>query len=110
MIQKDREKEPMRDEFDRALLEAVDEGLLIIGDGVGHVIYHHVERSFNVRREEIPEKLDLFQKGLEALLGVGARVPEKLIARKLYDKLGVSFEEHEGWTLVDYVNRARSTS
>jgi hypothetical protein len=108
MAQKGMAKGPIRNDFDRALLEAIDEGLLIIGDGVGHVIYHHVERNFNVRREEIPEKLDAFQKGLEALLGVGARVPEKLIAKKLYDKLGLSFEEHDGWTLVDHVNRAKS--
>ena len=89
MVRQGREKRPVRSEFDGALLAAVDEGLLVIGDGVAHVIYHHIEKSFNVRREEIPEKL---------------------IAKKLYYKLGLSFEEHDSWTLVDYADPARPRS
>jgi len=83
--------ESIKDDFKRALLEAVDEGLLLIGEGSRHVIYYHVERSHHVKREEIPEKLEAFHEGPQALLGTGAKVPEKLIAKKLYNKLGLSF-------------------
>jgi len=31
-------------EFDRTLLKAVDEGLLVPGESARHVIYHTVER------------------------------------------------------------------
>lgn len=101
--------ESIKDDFKRALLEAVDEGLLLIGEGSRHVIYYHVERSHHVKREEIPEKLEAFHKGLQALLGTGAKVPEKLIAKKLYNKLGLSFIDRKNWTPVDYIKHAKRT-
>jgi hypothetical protein len=32
---------------------------------------------------------------------------EKLIAKSLYRLLELNFTEHDGWTLVDYVNNAK---
>ncbi len=93
--------------FRNALLEAVDSGLQVLGESVKYVTYHHIERNSSLRREEIPDKLDDFHKGLESLFGAGARVIERIIVDKLYSELGLKFEEHEGRTLVDYVNRAK---
>jgi len=93
--------------FRKALLEAVDSGLQVLGESVRHVVYHHVERSSSLRREEIPDKLEDFHTGLENLFGAGARVVERIIADRLYSKLGLKFEEHERRTLVDYVNDAK---
>jgi hypothetical protein len=47
---------------------------------------------------------------LEDLLGKGAKVMEKLIAKNLYNHLGLNFTQHDGWTLVDYVNHAKEMS
>jgi hypothetical protein len=44
---------------------------------------------------------------LQDLIGGGAKVMEKLIAKNLYRRLGLNFTEHENWTLVDYVNHAK---
>lgn len=85
------------------MLSAIDKGPLVLGEGVKHAIYYHVERKHQLRREEIPEKIESFHKALQSLLGAGAEVLEKLIAKALYDRLGLNFEEREGWTLVDYV-------
>lgn len=93
--------------FRKALLEATDSGLQVLGESVRYVIYHHVERNSSLRREEIPERLKDFHKALESLFGAGARVIERIVADRLYGKLGLKFEEHEGWTLVDYVNNAK---
>lgn len=101
--------ESIKDDFKKALLEAVDEALLLIGEGSRHVIYYHAERSHHVKREEIPEKYEAFHEGLQALLGTGAKVPEKLIAKKLYNKLGLSFIDGKNWTLVDYIKHAKRT-
>jgi len=35
---------------------------------------------------------------------------EKFIVRNLYRRLGLSFEKHDGWTLVDYVNHAKASA
>ncbi len=91
----------------RALLDAVDYGLLAPGEIVRATIYERIEGSYQVRREEIPERLDTFHKALQELLGKGAEVVRRLIAKNLYSRLDLKFTEHENWTLVDYVRYAK---
>jgi len=93
--------------LEKILLEAVDEGLLVPGEIVRAAIYERLERSYQVKRGEIPETLESFHLALEALLGEGAKVMEKLIAKSLYRRLELNFTQHDGWTLVDYVNHAK---
>jgi len=93
--------------FDSAVLEAVDYGLAVLGETVRQAIYSYVEMKYQVEREEIPEKLDVFRKASDGLFGAGAKVVEKLIARRLYSRLGLSFVEHEDWTLTKYVDDAK---
>jgi hypothetical protein len=95
--------------FKKELLSAIDKGPLVLGESVKHAIYYHVERKHQLRREEIPEKIESFHKALQSLLGAGAEVLEKLIAKDLYGRLGLNFEEHEGWTIVDYVNQGEKS-
>jgi hypothetical protein len=91
----------------KVLLEAVDEGLLVPGEIVRAAIYERLERSYQVKREEIPEKLEAFHRALEGLLGKSAEVMERLIAKNLYRGLGLDFMEHANWNIVDYVNHAK---
>lgn len=93
--------------FREALLGAVDKGLLILGESSRHAIYYHVERSHQVRREEIPERLEAFNKALRGIFGEGAKIIEKIIARNLYSRLALRFEEHENWTIANYVDNAK---
>ena len=90
-----------------ALLDAVDYGLLALGEIVRATIYDRIEERYQVRREEIPEKLDTFHKALQELLGRGAEVMRRLIAKNLYKTLNLKFAENENWTLVDYVQNAK---
>ncbi|MGB9024301.1 MAG: hypothetical protein WCC94_12830 [Candidatus Bathyarchaeia archaeon] len=89
------------------LLHAIDDGLAVPGEIVRTAIYDRIERSYQLRREEIPEKLETFHRGLQELLGAAAKVMEKLIAKNLYRRLGLSFVEHANWNIVDYVNHAK---
>lgn len=94
--------------FSSTLLEAVDEGLLILGnENVRRATYYHIEKRHGVKREDIPDKLENFHKALEDLFGVGVKIIERRIARNIYDKLGLSFREDENWTLADYIKEAR---
>ena len=70
-------------ELEETLLQAVDEALLIPGEIVRTVIYARIERSYQLRREETPEKLETFHRALQDLLGAGGKVMEKLIAKSL---------------------------
>jgi len=91
-----------------ALLDAVDYGLLAPGKIVRATIYGHIEESYQIRREEIPDHLDTFYKALQELLGKGAEVLRRLIVKNLYSRLDLEFTEHDNWTLVDYVHHART--
>ena len=93
--------------LEKILLEAVDEGLLVPGEIIRAAIYERLERIYQVKRGEIPEKLETFQLALEDLLDKSGKVMEKLIAKSLYRRLELNFTQHNGWTLIDYVNHAK---
>ncbi|MGA2239773.1 MAG: hypothetical protein ABSG74_11230 [Candidatus Bathyarchaeia archaeon] len=93
--------------LDEALLEAVDFGLAVPGEIVREAIYERLETVYGIKREEIPEKLPVFHQALRELVRSVASVMERVIAKNLYIRLGQSFVNHEGWTLIDYVNHAK---
>jgi hypothetical protein len=93
--------------FRDVLLQSIDDALLVPGEIVRAAIYDRVERSYQLKREEIPEKLELFHKALRDLLAAGGEVLERLIAKNLYRRLDLNFNQHENWTLLDYVDEAK---
>jgi len=60
-----------------------------------------------LRRGEIAEKPEVFSAGLERLMVSAARVIEILILKNLYRRLGLAFEEKEGYEFSDYVKELR---
>ena len=97
-------------EFREALLESVDYGLMVLGEIVRQTIYERIEKDHELKRTEIPERLEAFHKALESVLGVSAKTVERLIARNLYQRLGLNFTPRPEWTLVEYVDHAKTTS
>ena len=90
-----------------ALLHAIDDGLAEPGKIVRTAIYDRIERSYQLRREEIPEKLETFHKAFQDLLGASAKVMEKLFAKTLYNQLGIEFTTKKDWTITDYVKHIK---
>jgi hypothetical protein len=74
---------PKRD-FEKLLLEAVDEGLSSLGETSKIAIYFHLKKSFNIKKKEIPYKIEAFAKGIEKIFGLGANFLEILIMKQLY--------------------------
>jgi hypothetical protein len=99
-------------EFDRLLLSSIDEALLTLGESAKQATYFHIEQTFEVSREEIPENLEDFQTALEKIFGIGARYIEILIMKYLYEKIGCSFEMKNGNQLefVKYVKAAKEAT
>jgi hypothetical protein len=98
-------------EFNRLLLEAVDEGLSTLGESSKQAIYFHLEKRFAIKKQEIPEKIKLFAYAIEKIFGLGANFLEILIMRRLYEKLGRSFKFYGGedFTFTEYVAAARQS-
>lgn len=93
--------------FKKILLVAVEEGLSSLGDSPKQAIFFHLETSFKIRKDNIPANPTEFAKALEKIFGPGASYLEKLIAKRLYEKLGMEFEEIENWDFFEYVNNVK---
>lgn len=91
----------------KILLEAVEEGISSLGDSPKQAIFFHLETSFKIRKDKIPANLTEFAKALEKIFGPGASYLEKLIVKRLYEKLGLDFEEVESWNFLEYVNNVK---
>jgi hypothetical protein len=93
---------------DDLLLIVVDETLKQVFKEEGaRVIYDFLKNKCYLKREEIPEKSDVFSAGLERLLASAGLVIEKMILRNLYRKIGLEFEEKEGYEFSDYIKELR---
>jgi KaiC/GvpD/RAD55 family RecA-like ATPase len=94
---------------EEALLQAIDNGLLALGEIVRDTLYDRFDKKYQLKREEIPEKLDSFHKALQVMLGAGARIIETQIAKGLASRLDLDFTENVDWTIVDYFDLAKRT-
>ena len=95
--------------FDVLLLEAIDEALSVLGDSIMQTVYFHVEKSFHIKKHEIPHRLGAFTKAIESIFGVGANFIEILIMKKLHKKVDAHFRwnESEEFGLAQYVSEAK---
>ena len=90
-------------------MEAIDEGLSALGESSKQAIYFHLEKGFNVKREEIPVKIEVFAVAIEKIFGLGANFLEILIRQQLHRILDGSIELDgtKGSTFVEYVTVVR---
>ncbi|MBS7651062.1 MAG: hypothetical protein QXK72_00915 [Candidatus Bathyarchaeia archaeon] len=94
--------------FKEGLLEAIDDGLLVLGEIARQALYSHIERRYQVKRDEIPNRLEVLHETLESVFGAAStRVIERLIVKTLCSRIGSEFIEHENWTLLEYVEDLR---
>ena len=99
----------MKKDFEKLMLEAVDEGLSSLGDSSRQAIYFHLERSFDIRREEIPDRLGAFTQAIENIFGAGAGCLEVLIMQRLHEKVGgvLEWNRSKGFSFTEYVTVAK---
>ncbi len=96
-------------DFEKLLVEAVDDGLSTLGDSAKQAIYYHLEKSFNVKKEEVPCKMTAFTQAIQNIFGAGANFIEILIMKKLYEKIDRSFKwnQSEGFGFAQKVSEAK---
>ncbi len=94
-------------QFGEVLLEAVDESLSVLGDEPKQAIYQYLMTMHSIQREEILDKLEEFAAGLKQALGGASAVMERLILKKLFQRLGSTFRESQGLDFHDYVDDAK---
>ena len=96
-------------EFEKLLLEAVDESLSTLGESSRQAIYFHLQRSFNISKEDIPRKIDVFAEAIEKVFGLGADFLEILIMKRFHEKVGgnLNIRHTTNFAFADYMVAAK---
>ena len=92
-----------RKNFEELFMEAVNEGLDVLGKGGKEMVFYNLEMSCSIKREEIPKKPKALVAELRKIFGAGSSVLEKLIVRRLYLKVGLKYEDKKDYTFLDYL-------
>ncbi len=95
-------------DFEKLLLEAIDEQLNSLGESSKQALYFHLERGFNIKRHEIPRKTEAFATAMEKIFGLGAQYLEILIMKNLHEKIDRRVDlSAPDLNFVEYVEAAR---
>jgi hypothetical protein len=96
-------------EFRTVLLESIDETIRgFLGDEPLRVLFEGLGNDFDLRREEIPDRLDEFEKVLTFLLVPIAPAIMRAIAPCLCAKLQIPYRDRKDYTLKMYMQDCKS--
>jgi hypothetical protein len=112
------EKGAYEEEFDDILLETIDETLSSLGEPVKNAVYFHLQNNFNIKKIEIPKKINDVSYIIHKMFGSGAGRLEIKFMKTLYSKINLSVKWPEydaplsNWvitdiTFIEYVNNMR---
>jgi len=96
-------------DFKKHLLESIDEALSWQGDSSKQAIYFHLEKTFAIKKQEIPNRIEEFANAIEEIFGHGAKIIEIQIMKRLYEKIGHDFRyfpEEDDLLFTKYVEAA----
>ena len=95
--------------FNRLLVESVDEGLYCLGELPRKTLYLSLERKFDLRKDEIPFRLDEFIEAIERIFGSSASLVEISIMKRLHTNTKCTIEwcELECFGFSKYVNTVK---
>jgi len=98
------------EDFQRIMLETVDETFSSLGKEAKKSIYFHLKNSFGTTRENIPAEIEKFANALEKIFGPSAQLLEIQIMKRLHKKTGTRikyYPKQKNLTFVDYVETTR---
>jgi hypothetical protein len=90
------------------LLESIDETITaLLSRQVAEAFYLHLQTVHSISRDQAPYKLETLCSIFEKVFGRSSKTVCKAIARKFYAKLGLTFFDNPGRTLIEYVEEAK---
>ena len=96
------------DAIDHVLVESMDEALTgLLGERAREAVFEHLERNCLLPREQIPSRLADFFALMDETFGKGSKTIARVIAKRLYAKLGWEYVEISSYEFEDYVRVAR---
>jgi adenylyl- and sulfurtransferase ThiI len=79
---------PLKDRvrYEKVFIEAVDDGLSILGESAKKSVYFHLERIYGIKKKDIPFKTEEFAKVLQQIFGLGSKIILIEIMKKFHEK------------------------
>jgi hypothetical protein len=99
--------------FYKVLLEAVEETFSSLGEPVEEKIFCTLEKSFGLKRNEIPFRIEAFSDALEKIFGPGAMPLQISVIKRLHRKVASEYNwDAPQWivsklTFREYVNMVK---
>lgn len=96
--------------FEEVILEAIDECFSWIGEKEKESIYFFLEIKYNIKKQEIPYRIDDFAEAIDDIFGIGAKLLEIRIMKNLYSKMeyiSPHFHAQESLEFTKYVEATR---
>ncbi len=98
--------------FQKLILEAIDYGFSNLGNCSKKRLYKILEEEFNIKKEEIPQKIQEFTKAIEEIFGLAAKIIEIQIMKWLYRKINSKCTFHlqeTDFSFTKYIEVIRET-
>jgi len=86
---------------------AVDFTFLSLGRSCRQALYFHLRTTFCIRKNQIPEQIEKFDKALKFIFKDGAFFLNRLILEKLCEDLGMKFRDECVSNFVNSVSEMR---
>ena len=78
---------PVHQRIDQYLLDAIEESLALLGEPVKNQIFTHLESNCLIKKEALPEHIEIFSRLLLRLFGSHAKVIEIKCMKTFYSKI-----------------------
>jgi len=90
----------------KRIFACIDAAFKELGPSVADALYFYLENSFNLKKNEVPRRIETFSKALQSIFGEGAKIIEKVCIKKLQQEFKINVVE-EGIGLVNAVEIIR---
>lgn len=80
-------QKPSENKYDTVIMDAIEDSLSSFKSFDKQEVYFHLETTFNIRKKEIPRKMEDFVNALEEIFGVGARLIEIRIIKSIHQRV-----------------------
>ena len=81
-------------DFEELLMEAIDEGLSLLGESSKQLVYFYLEKNFKINRLDIPYRIDEFIDAIERIFGNGAKILKIQMMKCLFKQVGYAIKHY----------------
>ncbi|HML03010.1 MAG TPA: hypothetical protein VK487_06515 [Candidatus Bathyarchaeia archaeon] len=98
--------------FEKLLRNAIDDVFSSLGDSAKEATYLSLAETFNISKRDIPHKIEEFSYAIEKMFGLGGKLLEIQIMKRLCQKIGPSFEyspKRDTLVFTEYLEAVKSS-